>query len=89
MPLQSLADSLRTAGEATAYDSVWAHTDVPVQSAFGIEAALLSNDKLYVVLVVVLIIWAGLAFFLFRTDRKLDGLERSMNTGILPDDQTR
>ena len=43
---------------------------------------MLSQDKLFVVLAVVLIIWFGLVFFVFRTDRKLDRLERTLNERI-------
>ena len=52
------------------------------QAAEGLEAVMLSNDKLYVVLVVVLIIWFGLLFFLFRTDRRLARLERTLEERI-------
>ncbi|HET6568964.1 MAG TPA: CcmD family protein [Rhodothermales bacterium] len=69
-------------GETTAYDSVWAHTGVPVQQPKGFEQVMLSEDKLYVVLAVVLIIWFGIVFFLFRTDRKIARLERSVEKGI-------
>ncbi len=39
---------------------------------------MLSNDKLFVVLAVVLVIWLGITFLLWRTDRKLDVLERKL-----------
>lgn len=78
-----LQDSTATGvGETTAYDSVWAHTSVPVQQPTGIEQVMLSEDKLYVVLAVVLIIWFGIVYFLFRTDRKIAQLERSVENGI-------
>ena len=67
-----------TTQAATAYDSVWANPDLPTQAASGLEAVMLSQDKLYVVLAVVLIIWFGLLFFVLRTDRKLDKLERKI-----------
>ena len=50
-----------------------------MQAASGIEDAMLSNDKLFVVLAVVLVIWVGIAFFIFSTDRKLDRLEAALN----------
>lgn len=50
-----------------------------MQAASGIEGAMLSNDKLFVVLAVVLVIWVGIAFFIFSTDRKLDRLEAALN----------
>ena len=68
------------AGTATAYDSVWAHQPAATQS--GLETVFLAHDKIYVVLVVVLLIWAGIAFFLLRTDRKISNLERSIADDI-------
>jgi len=50
------------------------------QSAF--ESTFLAQDKIYVVLVVVLLIWAGITFFLYRTDRKLSKLERTVSEDI-------
>jgi len=69
-----------TADQATPYDSIWTQTGIPVQESTGIERQLLKEDKLYAVLAVVLIIWLGIAFFLIRTDRKLDRLERRVDT---------
>lgn len=69
-------------GEAV-YDSLWAAGTPHPTSAF--EQAMLTHDKLYVVLVVVLLIWTGIAFFLLRTDRKIDALERTLAEGI-PED---
>ncbi len=70
-------------GRSTAYDSVWTGTEeIPTQQPDGFEAVMLSHDKIYVVLAVVLIIWFGLLFFLFRTDRKIDRLERSFGANI-------
>ena len=74
-------DALQDASQTTAYDSVWADTSIPVQESTGIEAVLLQQDKLYAVLAVVLIIWLGIAFFLVRTDRRIDRLERLVDTG--------
>lgn len=70
-----------TTQATSAYDSVWANPELPTQTASGMEAVMLSQDKLYVVLAVVLIIWFGLLFFVLRTDRKLDTLERKMSDG--------
>lgn len=69
-----------TIGQTTPYDSIWTQTGIPVQESTGIERQLLKEDKLYAVLAVVLIIWLGIAFFLIRTDRKLDRLERRVDT---------
>lgn len=41
----------------------------------GFEAAMLDNDKLMVVLAVVLIIWLGIVIFIYATDRKINQIE--------------
>lgn len=76
---QVVPDTTQT---ATAYDSVWAHTEAPVQTLSSLDQFMLSHDKLFVVMTVVLIIWFGLVFFVFRTDRKLTHLERMMDERI-------
>ena len=70
------------AQQATPYDSIWAGGEVPVQERTGIERVMLAEDKLFVVLAVVLIIWIGLALLIFRTDRRIDRLERKLNERI-------
>lgn len=82
-PLQVIPDTIRST--PTAYDSLWANADAPVQAVSGLDQVMLSQDKLFVVLAVVLIIWFGLVFFVFRTDRKLDRLERTLNERIAQD----
>lgn len=62
----------------TAYDSVWAGGDVPTQALSGMEQVMLANDKLYVVLAVVLIIWIGIVILLLRNDARLKSVERTM-----------
>ena len=71
-----------TTGLSTAYDSVWATSEVPVQERTGIERVALADDKIFVVLAVVLLIWFGIVFLLLRTDRKIDRVERKLNAGI-------
>lgn len=68
------------AGQSTAYDSLWAGQPAPTHSAF--ETVFLAHDKIYVVLVVVLLIWAGITFYLYRTDRRISLLERSVAEDI-------
>lgn len=51
-------------------------TGAPVQS---MEQIMLSNDKLFVVLAVVLLIWFGLVVLILRTDRRLSALERTLD----------
>ena len=82
-PIQTAPDSTQ-AGLSTPYDSVWATTEVPTAEPVGLERVMLAEDKLYVVLAVVLIIWAGLLVFLYRNDRRLARLERSLDQGIDP-----
>ena len=49
-----------------------------IQAARDIETVMLDNDKLLVVLAVVLIIWIGITGFIYATDRKIDRLESSV-----------
>lgn len=77
--LQQLADS---AAFSTPYDSLWGAQDVPVAPPTPLESLMLSDDKLFVVLAVVLIIWLGIVLLLLRTDRKLRRLERNLDARI-------
>ena len=45
----------------------------------GIERVMLAQDKLAVVLAVVLVVWIGVLLLLFRTDRRLARLERELD----------
>ena len=67
-----------TDGQATAYDSTWATAQIPEQGPVGTEKVMLQEDKLFVVLAVVLVIWAGIAYYLFKTERQLLALEKSV-----------
>ena len=49
-----------------------------IQAARDIETIMLDNDKLLVVLAVVLIIWIGITVFIYATDRKIDRVESSV-----------
>jgi CcmD family protein len=69
-------DTTASAG-TTVYDSVWAG-GIPEAPPVGLETVMLQQDKLYVVLAVVLIIWFGMLFFLFRTDLRLKRLEKEL-----------
>ncbi|MEZ4702407.1 MAG: CcmD family protein [Rhodothermales bacterium] len=62
----------------TAYDSTWAIQQIPERGPVGSERFMLAEDKLFVVLAVVLIIWAGISLFLIRSDRKLTRLEKAL-----------
>ena len=76
---QQVAD---TTNASTAYDSIWAGPNLPQST--GLESTMLSNDKLFVVMGVLLIIWVGIMFLILRTDRKLAALERAVEEGISP-----
>jgi len=89
-PLPSLRDGRQEMPADTAeaiYDTLWSTSEIPTRAPEGIERVMLAEDKLYVVLAVVLIIWFGLIFFLLRTDRRLDTLEREVEDRI-SDDQS-
>lgn len=43
----------------------------------------LVENTVYVVLIIVLIIWFGLAFYLFKIDRKLKKIEKILETETL------
>ena len=49
------------------------------QQPDALEQAMLSQDKLYVVLAVVLVVWLGLLFLIVRTDRRLGKVERELD----------
>ncbi len=84
---QAATDTLRSSESiSTAFDSIWAGANIPTQPPSILEQIMLSHDKLYVVLAVVLIIWFGVIFFLYRTDRRLSSLERRMGDRIYEDD---
>jgi hypothetical protein len=69
-------------GISTAYDSLWSAGEIPVATPTPFEAIMLSHDKLFVVLGVVLIIWFGIIFLLIRTDLRLSRLERKLEERI-------
>mgnify|MGYP001597557586 CR=1 FL=1 len=79
-------DAAQTAQESetvsTAYDSLWTGGNVPTQAPSALEQIMLAQDKLYVVLAVVLIIWFGIIFLTMRTDRHISKLERSVEDHI-------
>lgn len=52
---------------------------VTEQPPEGIERVMLAEDKLPVVLAVVLIVWLGVLVLLFRNDRRLARIERELD----------
>ena len=81
-PFQIDSTASGDASGSAVYDSVWAGTEMPEAAPVGLESVMLQQDKLYVVLAVVLIIWFGILFFLFRTDRRLAALEQAVGTRV-------
>ncbi len=68
-----------------AYDTTW--TKQPAdESPTGLDRIMGQSGKIYVVLAVVLLIWVGLVTILFRTDRKIDRLERRLDRHISDDE---
>ena len=89
-PLRSSdAPTLRPAQErpdtTAAYDSTWAEQPAE-QAPSGLDRMMGQSGKIYVVLAVVLLIWFGLLTVLFRTDRKIDRLERRLDRHISDDE---
>ena len=81
---QDASADTTSAAPSTAYDSVWAGASAstqqpPAQSDDALEQTMLSHDKLYVVLAVVLLVWLGIAFLIFRTDRRLSRIEERLD----------
>ena len=76
---QQAQDSLLSnSTEAVPYDSVWGINQIPEMGPVGTEQFMLAEDKLFVVLAVVMIIWLGIAFFIHRTDTRLKKLEDTL-----------
>ena len=78
--IQEAVQAVPPKDASTAYDSIWAQGQT--QATGALETVFLSSDKIYVVLVVVLLIWCGILILLYRTDRKIDRLERSLDQNI-------
>ena len=81
--VQDAAEATQETGTvSTAYDSLWTGGEIPTQAPSALEQIMLAQDKLYVVLAVVLIIWIGIIFLTMRTDRHISRLERSVEDHI-------
>lgn len=61
-----------------AYSEIWAGQE-SLESTNALIAFMYSNDLIYVVLGVTLIIWSVLLFFMIRVDRKVATLEKQFN----------
>lgn len=81
---QQVPDTTPSAADSTAvYDSVWSASDTLATATTPdtMEQLMVADGKIYVVVAVLLLIWFGLLLYLFRTDRKLDRLEREIKSG--------
>ena len=72
--IQAMQDS---AAADAGTESTWT-TEVPEAPPSPLEKIMLAEDKLFVVLAVVLIIWFGVVAMLVRSDRKIKNLERRL-----------
>ena len=79
-------DSVLSETVSTAYDSLWTGGDIPTQAASPLEQVMLADDKIFVVLAVVLIIWFGIIVLVLRTDNHIKSVERSVQMNI-PEDE--
>ena len=78
-PMQDVLDTLTTARDTTiALLDTAAAQAMATQQPEGLDRMMLAEDKLPVVLAVVLVIWIGLLILLFRTDRRISLLEREL-----------
>jgi CcmD family protein len=74
-----VAATIQVAQQEDVYGETWGQTEIPRAEPVGLERYMVEQDKLFVVVAVVLIIWLGLAFFLLRTDRRIAQLENRLD----------
>lgn len=75
----SLSVEAPTAGRTIAVYDTTALASETVQAASPSERVMLAENKLPVVLAVVLIVWAALMLLALRTDRRLARIERALS----------
>lgn len=78
----TVQDSAASGSVSTAYDSLWTGAEIPTQAPSALEQVMLSDEKIFVVLAVVLVIWIGVVLLVLRTDRHLTRVERSVAENI-------
>ncbi len=80
MNIESVKDFSQTTVDTltSSYSDKWAGVDNPEQSSNFIQF-MSSNDLIFVVLGVSLIIWFVLLFFIIRVDRKVSNLEKTVD----------
>lgn len=83
MNIESVKDFKQTTVDTltSSYSDQWAGVENPEQSSAFIQF-MTSNDLIFVVLGVSLIIWFVLLFFLIRVDKKVTKLEQSVEENI-------
>lgn len=83
MKIESVKDFKQTTVDTltSSYSDKWAGVENPEQSSAFIQF-MTSNDLIFVVLGVSLIIWFVLLFFLIRVDKKVTKLEKSVEENI-------
>jgi len=79
MNIESVKDFSQTAVDTltSSYSDKWEGVDDP-ESASSFIQFMSSNDLIFVVLGVSLIIWFVLLFFIIRVDRKVSNLEKTV-----------
>lgn len=80
MLFTSTADTL-----SSAYSDRWDGAGASGESEYLLINLLATNDLIFVVLFVSLIIWFVLAFYLVRVDKKIDALESKYSADEKPD----
>lgn len=71
-----------TTADSTAYDTVWTETNPPTAQPDALEQVFTADGKIYVVVAVLLIVWIGIMTYVYRTDQKIDALERRIDRSI-------
>lgn len=78
----AVPDSAASGSVSTAYDTLWTGAEIPTQAPNALEQVMLSDEKIFVVLAVVMVIWIGVILLILRTDRHLTRVERSVAENI-------
>ena len=84
-PQSDVRQSDSTEADSVAYDSAWAQTTSPEAQPDALERIFTTDGKIYVVVAVLLIVWMGIMAYVYRTDQKIDALERRVDRSISDD----
>ena len=44
--------------------------------------SFLSNNAIYIVMIIVLIVWAGIFFYMFSLDKRIKSIEKELKDGV-------